>query len=295
MRILGCYAFLGVVLVLHAETHGAALTATNIMGTDGTTSMLNDGQPELPLVIGNISGLALTDPVSPGDNLVIGGWNNSPDVRVTDTYFQAGAVAGPEHGTTSPPASNESSVLLLEAAIGGQVGIDTISWTVTAYKSYDGTGPPLSDVSTVFQTASGFTIHDVTLNVTGQVVAGDKFVVHNSGSTAWTVGAFVDIDGDGVSTLALNVEAEDFTAVIGGDTNNSQDFNGATVTIFGWEIKDGEFAEGRFDITFDTVTTANTWPGGDRFDVVPEPATLSLLALGGMALIRRRNRKGEKR
>ncbi len=74
------------VLALGSWAHGSTLvTATNIAGSDGTPSMINVGTPPVPLGISNISGLALTNPDTPGDNLIIGGINNTPDVRVSDT------------------------------------------------------------------------------------------------------------------------------------------------------------------------------------------------------------------
>jgi len=276
-----------------APTSAAELSATNIAGTDGTVSMLNAGTPVVPIVIGNIQGLALTDPAAPGDNIVIGGGNGNPDLRVMDTYFQGSATAGPDLASTTPPASRESSMVLLEATNGGTVGVDTISWSVTTYRSYDGSGTLSPEFSTAEQTQPEFVAGNVYVTVDGEIVAGDKAVFHNSGETVWHVGAFADVDGDGVGSLTLNVECEDFTAVSGGDTNTSQDFNHATVTLIGWEIADGAFVSGRFDVAFDVLTSANTWPGGDAFDVVPEPVAVGLLCAAAPWVLRRRRRGGK--
>ena len=267
------------------------LAATNVRGTDGTASMLNTGSPPAPLRIHNVQGLALTDPAPPGDNLVIGGANAGPDLQVMDVYFQRDATAGPRHGTGTPPASKESSVVLLEAQNNGTVGITTINWDVSAYKSYDGTGVLMPELSVAYQTEPEFAAGNVFVTISGDVTAGDKVILHNGGQTVWSVGAYADIDGDGNSTRTLNVEAEDFAAPFGADTNTSQDFNKATIRMVGWEIDRGQFVMGSFDVTFDMVTAAGTtWPGGDAFDVVPEPATLALMALGGLGLLRRKTR-----
>jgi len=103
---------------LGARQQAAAdpLVATNILGTDGTVSMLNVGTPEVPIVIDNIAGLALTDPSEPGDNLVFGGRNAVPDLNILDTYFQGTASA-----KSAGPSSVERALLLLDAQNGGSV------------------------------------------------------------------------------------------------------------------------------------------------------------------------------
>ena len=280
------------VCVLGQTVHASQLVAVNIRGTDGTASLLNVGSPPSPIRIQNIRGLALTNPYPPGDNFIFGGGNAGPDLRVVDRYFQGDATAGPDLAGGTPPASKEASVILMEAQNAGTVGVEVINWQVTAYKSYDGTGTIVPDVSVVQQSEPEFAAGNIYVTVTGNVTPGDKVVVHNSGQTSWHLGGYADIDGDGIGSLLLNVEAEDFAAVFASDTNTSQDFNKATVTMLGWEIRDGEFAMGSFDVTFDMVTSAgSTWPGGDAFDVIPEPATLALLALGALSLPKRGGRR----
>jgi hypothetical protein len=248
--------------------------------------MLNDSN--VPVVISNIVGLALTDPAPPGDNWIWGGANGMPDARVGDTSFQATAQA--QLMSAEPSGSTEHSLLLLEAVNGGTAGQTPIQWVVKAYQHYNGLGVPQPDVFTVAQALPVFTVLDVGLKVTGDVVAGDKFIVDNSGVSPWGIGGSVDIDGDGIGYNTVGVDVRDFQSVSGADTNTSQDFNFATVTLFGWEIDKGEFVLGRFDVTFDRVRTSASvgWPSGDRFDVTPEPATLSLLAVGGLLALRRR-------
>ena len=65
-----CAALLGFITV---SAH-AALIATNIAGSDGSISLVN--ATDVPLVISNIQGLALTNPAAPGNNRVITGKNN---------------------------------------------------------------------------------------------------------------------------------------------------------------------------------------------------------------------------
>jgi len=269
----------------------AALIATNVAGDDGTQSRLNIGAPPSPIVITGIEGLAITDTSQPGNNLMIGGGNFTPDVRVMDTHFQANATVGPSLGSGSPPASFVSRILLVEALNSGTVEQQEVQWSVAAFSIYDGTGQVTPATITASQTSPSFEVFGVTLSVSGDVVAGDKFVVHNSGRTNWALLGSVDVDGNGIPSFTANVCAEDFLAPSGADSNTSQDFNDATVTMLVWEIADGEFVSGSFDVTFTQLTTVmTTWPGGDRFDVTPEPATLSLIALGGLAMLRRRRR-----
>ncbi len=276
-------------LVITSPSSVAMLTATNIIGTDGSPSLFNQGNPEQPLIITNIVGLAPTDPSTPGDNLIIGGRNRTPDLLVEDSYFQAGAVAGPIHATTNPPASSISAQLLLEATSSGTVGVDTISWTIDAVRNYDGLGTPTIETATITQIAPSIDVFDVTLSVTGDVVEGDKFIVHNSGVTNWALNARVDVNGDGNTVRSVNIESEDFLSISGSDTNTSEDFNNATVTFLAYEIQNGEFVSGQFDVTFDQVVPGvQTFPGGDRFDVVPEPTSLALFAIPALVLTRRR-------
>jgi len=250
-------------------TEAESLAAINVRGTDGTASMLNDGDPELPIVIGEIHGLAPGDPTSPGDNLIWGGANITPDVRVVDYYFQGDAVAGPTHGEGSPPASPDSVYLLMEVLEGGNPEEIPVLWHVQAYTHYDGTGAEDPTQFDLDQQGTEFEVLGVTLTISGTVVPGDKIVIHNSGITDWGLSGVADIDGDGLPSYIASVDAEHFESVCGPDEDSHHDFDYSTVTLFGWEITDaGEFVMGQFDVTLDETTSGNTWPGGDAFDVV---------------------------
>jgi hypothetical protein len=108
--------------------------------------------------------------------------------------------------------------------------------------------------------------------------------VDNETSFAWT-GCIIDITMDHTFTLsdAQVITPDDWTAVITPAAWDETEYLGTITCSAGTPVDIGDTLEYSYKVSFtgDTVINESVTP-------IPEPVTATLLALGGLALIRRR-------
>jgi subtilisin-like proprotein convertase family protein len=179
---------------------------------------------------------------------------------------------------------------------------------------YNGAGFAIPDnvpagASSTINVPDSFTVTDVdvTLNNLTHTWVGDLIVtVSHGASSATLVSRIGSADGVGVgdnanfggnyrfdsqssnSIWAVALSSADNNFVIPSDTyDTSAPFNGAGTDAL--NVFNGQNSSGNWTLTISDNASLDTGSLGSwTLHLVPEPTTLSLLALGGLALIRRR-------
>ena len=204
---------------------------------------------------------------SPGFNTVFFSDPTLPDLMFTaagNTRAQSGATVGSDTFVTSDGGNSEGGVDLRAAQGSGT----NITYTVD-FGSYDaGSDTFVSDVNSV--TAAGFTL--------GAIRQGKSYTVE-----------FRDDSGAVLSTQTL----AGITEVIGdpgSDPNDGTNTQSEAIDgYFGFQALAGQ-SIGSILITQSATSNGNQTSAFDDLlftDVVPEPASLALVGLGGLLMLRR--------
>jgi len=173
-----------------------------------------------------------------------------------------------------------------QATIPGGIG-DASLTPSTGAGEIKGSGPDYVVVYKDFNSSLPNTLGPVDINVTVGS-AGDYWIreesyssldglIHNSSGQAWTGFRFELIPAEGFNFVAGSPWNDVFSTVNRTDT---------LITLSGGSVPNGDNLQAHFQVHADDAGTFTI-----REMALPEPATLSLLALGGLALLRRRIRR----
>jgi hypothetical protein len=160
----------------------------------------------------------------------------------------------------------------------------------------DGLGGNNGDDVVLFETFQDYTFPDTTT----MIYIPGTIVINKPVGSEWTFGGLAQV-GD---TLVLK-NLVTGTASVQGDANGDQNVDAADLAIFkaqfGGEVVgngDADFNGDGFVTLADFAIMRGNWgatageaPSVEDLSATPEPATMSLLAIGGLMMLRRRRRK----
>jgi hypothetical protein len=207
---------------------------------------------------------------------ILAGVANAAVVQV-DVNSDPGSPAPAGWNALDDPVDVIDDLLDTEGSATG-IGIETSGWTDSGRGGYRGSYAEVAAEDYFF--IGGGSSATVTLTVTN---AAESYIIEiwssrsgGPGPSDWTVnGSF----GDATDTDNNIHNGDDFDAVVNG-------YNGADIMTFS-----GVTADGSNQIVISATARANYGLlNAIRVTEVPEPATMSVLGLGGLVLLRRRKR-----
>ena len=263
---------------VNSQTFNASVSATNSGGTGNASASVTILRA--PQVAVTVSGDQVTD----GQHVTLFGPSVTLDLSGSQGYIENFSMMNIATGfswTGQTWTGNVSNVF----------GASGVTFTV----SNTGDGANTSLMNVVFLPQPG----DANLDGVVNALDIDDIYNHIGPGNAYSQW---DVNGDGhVNQLDVTCELQNILHTNYGDANldSKTDFTDFQTLLDHWQVSNGGWAAG--DFTGDGLADfrdfqmlLDYWnPGGWSFapTQAPEPATLSLLALGGLALLRRRSRR----
>lgn len=222
------------------------------------------------MLLAAVVGLMLAGPASAG-------------LIVADYGFVGGSAA-----STDGDATTTAGDFMLGAFTGGTTSPGISSGTETAFARTNSTGATTAGGDSLAEAIANDAYFSFTLNTDANAVDMEDLTFDHSFTAAFTTGVFsvavmVDqvgfTDGDELATFAFSGvsgdQAPETRVVDLTSVTELQSFNGTAE--FRFYLFDNSNANQRIHRLADVV-----------LEVVPEPASLALLSLGGLVLLRRR-------